>query len=64
VFVEVSNVSVAYRLKVRDVANGAIIHDQAYSTGLWRRFSNVYSTYEADIICNAYCPGTVVRIFN
>jgi hypothetical protein len=64
VFVQVTNSSRAYRLQVRDVANGRIVFDKEYTTDAWRRLSYVYSTYEAEIFCHANCPGTVVRIFN
>jgi hypothetical protein len=40
----------------------SVVFEQRYTTDMWHRLSYVYARYEAEILCDSHCPGTVLRI--
>ena len=64
VVVSTGNIRTNYRINVRDVNNGKIVYSGYFNSALWKTLNNVYSTYDATIICDTGCAGATVHIWS
>jgi hypothetical protein len=64
VFFSTGNIRTNYRITVRDVNNNKIVYSGDNNVAMWKTLNNVYSRYEAKIICDTGCAGATVHIWN
>ncbi|GHG29835.1 MULTISPECIES: hypothetical protein [Amycolatopsis] len=63
IFLATGTISSNYQIKVVDVNNGKTVYSGYFNSALWKGLSNVYSAYDATIICDVGCPGATVHIW-